>query len=148
MKRIYLVLVQSDAGALPLHAFASAEDAARFINEKSAAARSLGATFRLTDMVVNGEPPEEEEEGQASREAEDGYGWLDSRLRYSLGKEASRFGHTDFANYSWRQMSEGPKGGGRHAFLTYLRGRPAIFGCNPSIRARVDYCLKTIERGA
>jgi hypothetical protein len=79
-------------------------------------------------------------------EVSGGTSWLDTKLRFSLGRDGARFGHTDFGDYTWRDITEGPHGGGRHTFMTWLRYHPEVYDYNPSIRGRVEHCIARIER--
>lgn len=67
---IYLVLISTEAGALPLHAFECAEDAAAFIADpqRRRALHLLGGTFRITSMPLHACTHSQGEESPRPRE--------------------------------------------------------------------------------
>jgi hypothetical protein len=128
--RIYLVLVQTEAGAIPLHAFGSPEAAARFINQKRSALDALGGgCFRMTDMLVNGLPTVSLEPVPSDGVYKEGLepGWTEKP-----------FGHGRYATHTYAEMMEGSEGGGREALLRWAVNRATTV----AEANRLAQCLK------
>jgi hypothetical protein len=111
------------------------------IREIAAGARGLVALGYDRDFINNTLDIVLEEPAEPDAE------WGENLLRYAHGL-TTRFGNTDFGDYSWNEIASGPHGGGRHAYLTFLKARPDLYGRNSILLGRISWALAKIERRA